>query len=200
MICRGRLHPHQRSAKNAVITRLTFLLLCTWWLASCKDEKASPRDTNDSEIVPNIGSTSDFPTRNQIASEKVFSEDVLDSWGYLTTEVSERYHAIRSKKNYGNSDEAFYARFHLARAVFEDSAAATKAKNRIEASLKTSAGFKDYTQILQKDATLYSVSATSNYTYLSHQPKLLDSVQAYLTKNEEQGVVGQPATPPRVGD
>ena len=65
---------------------------------------------------------------------------------------------------------------------FEDAAAATAAKNHIEAALKTDAGFKDYTQILQRDATLYSVSATSNQTYLSHQPKLLELARAHLTE------------------
>ncbi len=66
-----------------------------------------------------------------------------------------------------------------------DPADANNTKNRIEALLKSDVGFKDYTQIIQQNDTLYSVSATSNYTFLSHQPRLMDLARTYLTKQAE---------------
>ena len=106
----------KRSAKKfPVIGRLTFLFLCTLCLTSCNDDEGTKQDSQDAETVLRVGSASDFPAQNQITSMKVFPEDVLDSWGYITTDVAERHHAIRSKKNYGDSGEAFYARFHLAK-------------------------------------------------------------------------------------
>lgn len=174
-----------------MIFRLTFSVICALYLSSCKDEETASQDRQNPETASSVGSGCDFPAENQITFEKAFPEDILDSWGYITTEVAECHHAIRSKKNYGDSNEAFYPRFHLAKAEFKDSTDATTTKIRIEAALETDAGFKDYTQILQRDATLYSVSATSNYTYLSHQTTLLERAESYLTKQVEQAGHGE---------
>lgn len=173
-------------------SRLTCFLLCTLCLASCRVEEDAEQGPGDSGTVTRSGSASDFPSRNQVTSEKVFSEEVLDGWGYLTTEVADRHHAIRSKRNHGNEREAFYARFRLAKAQFEDHAEAGATRSRIEALLKTDAGFKNYTQIIQAGDTLYSVSATSNYTFLAHQPELLAMARAFLTGETEEGGAEHP--------
>ena len=114
----------------------------------------------------------------------VFSEDTLNRWGYITTEIANKYHAIRSKKNYGDANEAFYARFHLEEAEFGNASAASETKDRIEALLKSDVVFKDYTQIIQQGNTLYSICATSNYTFLSHQPALIDAARSYLAEQK----------------
>ena len=181
-----------------MFTRLSYLMLFVLSLASCEVDEEQDPDTKDSTAVLGIGSASDFPAENQLESVRVFSEDTLNSWGYITTEVAREYHAIRSEKNYGDATEAFYARFHLAKAEFENYSAASTTKERIEALLKSDAGFKDYTQIIQQEGALYSISATSNYTFLSHQPALMEAARNYLINNKQNKA--EMATPRKPSD
>ncbi|HEX2751380.1 MAG TPA: hypothetical protein VHM91_25445, partial [Verrucomicrobiales bacterium] len=133
-------------------TRSACMLLCAFSLVSCKGEKGHARKSTESATVPkkaaqesseSARSACDFSSRNQVTAENVFSEAVLNSWGYITTEVAGEYHAIRSKKNYGRANEAFYARYTLAKARFENHVDASTEKSRIESLLKTDAGFKN---------------------------------------------------------
>ena len=149
-------------------------------LVACKSSKPAS-EGSPSEIE--FGRAGDFPASNQVFGEAIFSEDVLVKWGYQTNEVASDHHSIRSKKNYGDSETAFYARFWLAKAKFENAADASEVKKEMEINLESDAGFKDYTQILQKGEFLYSFSATSNYTYLEHQPRLLELAKTYLENN-----------------
>ena len=128
----------------------------------------------------------DFSPKNKILSEKVFPESVLAGWGYETTELAEGFHAIRSKRNYGDSEVAFYARFDLAKAQFSGEDEAEREKERIETLLETEAGFKNYTQLLRQGNLVYSFSPSGNRVFLGHQPKLLEDAVIYLnTQNAE---------------
>jgi hypothetical protein len=168
-----------------MITRLACLLLCAISLVSCKGEKEPAQKSRQSATAAESRSACDFSSRNQITDENVFAEAVLNSWGYITTEVTDKHHAIRSKKNYGRANEAFYMRYSLAKARFESQDDASTEKNRIESLLKTDAGFKNYTQIIQQGNMLYSVCASSNFTFLEDQPKLMGAARSYLTKTAE---------------
>ena len=114
-------------------------------------------------------------------TERVFPEELLSSWGYQTTRVGES-HEIRSTKNYGDSDEAFYARFHLKKCAFESAEEAAATMDDIEAKRKSTVlgRDKDYRRILQKGEELYFVTATSNYTHLGHQPLLMRQIGQHL--------------------
>ena len=114
-------------------------------------------------------------------ADRVFPENLLKKWGYKTAKVEKKHHAIRSLKNYGDSREAFYARFWICKSSFGSSEEASQKKEELDIARKeTEAGFKDYTEIIQDGVDLYFISATSNYTRLSHQPKLMKLVEKHL--------------------
>ena len=115
---------------------LYVLVLCSVCLASCEKGKRGEAAAGAEEDARPVSAFS----KHMIRSEKVFPESVLEEWGYLTTEFEDGSHHIRSKKNYGDSREAFYARFYLAKARIPSEAGAEREKERIEALLKTEAG------------------------------------------------------------
>ena len=120
-----------------MLIRLSLLITFVVGLAACNTEERQDTDTSEAKKVPLVGSASELPPEHRLFSVAVFSEDTLDRWGYITTEIANEYHAIRSKRNYGNADEAFYARFHLEKAEFGNASAASETKDRIEALLKS---------------------------------------------------------------
>jgi len=120
--------------------------------------------------------------------KRVFPESVLNSWGYKTTDITKHYHSIRSFKNYGDANEAFYARFGLSVLSFYSEAAATKAKTKFDSERQSTAlgRDKDYGRYIQKGRALYVVDATSNYTRLEHQPALMKKIEAHLKQKKPQ--------------
>jgi len=122
-------------------------------------------------------------------SEKpLFPEKTLTSWGYETTELTEEFHLIRSIKNYGNAEEAFYARFHLSVRDFENPSAAMAEKEKFEAALKAIGPdlTKDYRQYLQSSSKLYVIDPISNWTRMSHQADLMKKIETYLRAKESK--------------
>ncbi len=105
-----------------------------------------------------------------VHAERVFSEDVLEGWGYKTTAVDEKGQHVRSLKNYGDSNEALYARFSINTSSFASEAEAAAEMQNIERKRESTVlgRDKDYRRILQKGKVLYFVAATSNYTRLQH--------------------------------
>lgn len=119
-------------------------------------------------------------------AQRVFPEDQLQKWGYKSTEVAEGRHAIRSLENHGDPEEAFYARFILRVLPFASAAEAAAAKEKADAARESTVlgKDKDYRRYLQQGKVLYVIDATSNYTRLEHQPKLMAQVKAYLASGE----------------
>ena len=116
-------------------------------------------------------------------AQRVFPEEELAKWGYKTTEVAEGRHAIRSLKNHGDEDLAFYARFNLSILTFESAGRAAAEKKRIECGPEPEQD-KDYRRFVQKGRVLYVIRATSNSTRLGHQPALVKQVESYLEDDE----------------
>ncbi len=155
------------------------IFLAFFCFNSCEVEKKSAPAISDSGAEFVRG----FSQQNVISGENVFPEDVLNEWGYFTTKLSDENHQIRSEKNYGDSSEAFYARFEIVKACFASADEARFEKERIEEVLRTAAGgFKNYTVIVQDKEVLYSINPSGNYVYLEHQPELLRLIVAYLAE------------------
>ena len=111
--------------------------------------------------------------------ERVFSEQLLNQWGYETVDFVYG-HYIKSIKNYGSDTEKFYARFHLDKKSF---ASKNKAQEYLESSQKEVESDplgKNYTRFILYENSVYSISATSNYTYLEHQPKLTKIIREHI--------------------
>jgi hypothetical protein len=111
---------------------------------------------------------------------RIFSEELLRTWGYTTSSIDAYSHNIRSIKNYSSTNEVFYARFSLSTAKFASEASATKQMHRIQIAAGDQSMTKDYRQVLQHGRTLYFVDPTSNYTRLDHQPHLMALIRRYL--------------------
>jgi hypothetical protein len=114
--------------------------------------------------------------------KRVFPESILTRWGYKTTEITKNYHSIRSFNNYGDTNEAFYARFGLSVLSFHSEASATKAKTNFDTERESTilGRDKDYIRYIQKGCVLYVVTAMCNYTRLEHQPALVKNIEAHL--------------------
>lgn len=124
---------------------------------------------------------------NTSGQNHVFPEDLLLSWGYKTSSIDELGHEIRSLRNYGSSEEAFYARFDLAVASFASPAEAASEIEKLESERNSlqrrDEGYmreKDYRQFLQRGAMIYTVTPTSNYTRLDHLPLLLSRIKEHF--------------------
>ena len=124
-------------------------------------------------------------------AQRVFPESELNSWGYKTSEIAKNDHSIRSIKNYGDADQAFYARFSLAILSFDSKAAATKEKAKLDSERESTVlgRDKDYRRFIQKGDVLYVIDATSNYTRLEHQPALIKKIEAHLQQKKPQQVM-----------
>ena len=122
------------------------------------------------------------PSATAAVSGTVFPEDLLLSWGYKTVSVDNGGHKIRSLKNYGDSTEAFYARFNLVVASCGSPAEAASEIERLkrEHPMKE----KDYRQFLQRGAVIYTVDPISNYSRLDHLPLLLKRIDEHFASQE----------------
>ena len=157
--------------------------LCAFLFVSCKKSNeilpgSGQEETEQPEIPTEI--SGEFPRQNRVSDERVFSENLLKSWGYETSHFEENAHRIKSIKNYGSAELRSYARFEIQKAVFPNEAEATSVKAKIEIVLQGKASFKNYTKILQARTTLYAVQAISNATRIEHQPHLVETIQAHL--------------------
>lgn len=111
---------------------------------------------------------------------RVFSEELLQTWGYTTSSVDHNGHHIRSIKNYGNKHETFYARFILIATKLRSEYEAISQMKHIKKESGDPMKTKDYRQVIQDGCRLITVASTSNYTRLEHQPKLLALIQTHL--------------------
>lgn len=114
-------------------------------------------------------------------ADRVFSEETLEKWGYQTTTIEES-HDIQSIKNYGDQETKFYARFLLRKSDYATIKDATKALNKFNKDIENPDRAKDYTQAVQKGKVIYFITATSHYTCLEHQPRLI-----MLIKKHQEG-------------
>lgn len=116
-------------------------------------------------------------------AERVFSEALLNSWGYETTRLEER-HIIKSLDNKSNTSKAFYARFELWRECLDNPEMATEKIKSIEEERKsTLIGLqKNYQRTIQARECIYYVRSWSNHTYLSYQPELMKRIRAYVSR------------------
>ena len=114
------------------------------------------------------------------APQRVFSESMLQTWGYTTSSIDDHGHHVRSVKNYGSKDEAFFARFTLKVSETGSEAEAASEMQRIQKEAGEHISMKDYRQVIQDRSRLIVVTPTSNYTRLEHQPKLLAEIRKHL--------------------
>ena len=114
------------------------------------------------------------------APQMVFSENLLQTWGYTTSLIDDYGHHVRSVKNYGSKDEAFFARFTLTASEFGSEAEAASKMQLIQKEAGDPIMTKDYRQVIQDETRLIVVAPTSNYTRLEHQPKLLAEIKKHL--------------------
>ena len=148
-----------------------FALITALLIVSCEQENRRDAITDSGEGASNTEK-----------AQQVFPEAQLNKWGYKTTEFTQSNHYIRSHKNYGDSDEAFYARFSLKILSFDTEAEAATEKENVDSERESTVlgRDKDYRRFVRKGKTLYVVAATSNYTRLEHQPALMEQIKAHL--------------------
>jgi hypothetical protein len=146
-------------------------ILAALLIVSCEQENGLDANADSGEGASNAEK-----------AQQVLPEAQLNKWGYKTTELTHTNHYIRSLKNYGDSDEAFYARFSLEVLSFDTEAEAAAEKENVDSERDSTVlgRDKDYRRFVRKGKTLYVVSATSNYTRLEHQPALMEQIKAHL--------------------
>jgi len=134
-------------------------------------------------------------------AQRVFPESLLKDWGYQTSGITKNTHSIRSIKNYGDANEAFYARFALTILSFDSEAAAAKEKAKLDSERESTVlgRDKDYRRYIQKGTALYVIDAISNYTRLDHQPALMKKIEAHLKQEKPQQPDGGGQPAPRPG-
>lgn len=116
-------------------------------------------------------------------ADAIVPENVLKSWGYESTDKSEKWHAIkRIKGERWENNQIYYPRFVLSKSCYLSDKEASAEQERVIEEHKNDPfkGFKSHYNSFVFASCLYSISTAARVTFLEHQPEILKKYMTYI--------------------